>query len=46
MGKSPKLPTSKTDRYTRPGNGASGGEEDVDPSNHEQNDLYNGARGG
>src|ERR687893_191626 len=46
MGKSSELPTSKTNRYTRPGNGASGGEEDVDPSDQEQNDLYNGAWGG
>jgi len=46
MGKSSELPTSKTNRYTRPGNGASGGEEDVDPSDHDQNDPYNGAPGG
>src|SRR4028118_1658445 len=43
MGKSSELPTSKTKRYTRPGNGTSGGEEDVDPSDHDQNDPYNGA---
>ena len=46
MGKSSELPTSKTNRYTRRGNGASGGEEDVDPSDHDQNDPYNGAPGG
>ncbi|HEV2742007.1 MAG TPA: PAS domain S-box protein, partial [Rubrobacter sp.] len=40
------MPTSKTDRYTRPGNGASGGEEEVDPSDYERNDLHNGAPGG
>ena len=40
------MPTSKTNRYTRPGNGASGGEEDVDPSDHERNDLHNGDPGG
>ncbi len=46
MAKPSELPTSETNRYTRPGNGASGGEEDVDPSDHERNDLYNGAPGG
>ena len=46
IAKSSELPTSKTNRYTRPGNGASGGEEDVDPSDHDQNDPHNGAPGG
>ena len=40
------MSTSKTNRYTRPGNGASGEEEGVDPSDHERNDPYNGAPGG
>src|SRR5918997_3243707 len=46
MGKSSELPTSKTNRYTRPGNGASGEEDDVAPSDHERNDLYNGVPDG
>ena len=46
MAKSTELPTPKTNRYTRPGNGASGGEEHVDPSDHDRNDPQNGAPGG
>jgi PAS domain S-box-containing protein len=42
MGKSSELPTSKTNRYTRPGSGASGGEEHVDPSDHDRNGPHNG----
>ena len=46
MDNSSQLSTSETNRYTRVGNGASGGEEDVAPSDRERNDLYNGAPGG
>jgi PAS domain S-box-containing protein len=37
------LPIYKTDRYTAPGNGVSGEEEGVDPSDHDQNEPHNGA---
>ena len=37
------MPIYKTDRYTAPGNGVSGEEEGVDPSDHDQNEPHNGA---
>lgn len=35
------MPPRKAGRHTLPCSGAGGGQEDVDPSDHDQNDLSN-----